>query len=277
MTSCRSLQKSFLHSTTLAFVGGSIFMLMTHAKDDLINHTYVDELIIAILHKWDNYDCKLKVAIYDFAVALDVENADTSAVTERIVAFRRALNKVRTAALRAVNKSKDAQEPIVNRATILAALLKALQHTPATKKKPTAVQIEKAIFAGEGKYAKCWQPFDPFPQYRPSEEQKHLPNKAGTKSYASAADILGEANFQCTIKALLMAPGADDLLEVLAKANNFNSTQDYLSLASFAGFGRSSAEIAESTSLLLNELLKRWSVSGDEAEQQAIVSLKHMY
>lgn len=255
---------------------GSIFKLMTHAKKDLINHAYVDELLItAILHKWDNYDCKLKVAIYDFAIALDVEHADIGAVTEQIVAFRHALNEGRTAALRAV-KSKDAQVPIVNRETILV-LLDTLEHALATKKKPTPVEIEKAIFAGEGNYAKCWQPFDPFPEFRPSEEQKHLPNKAGTKSYASAADILGEANFQGTIKTLLMAPGADDLLEVLAKASNFNLTQDYFSLASFAGFGRSPAEIAERTSLLLHELLKRWSVLGDDAEQQAIVSLKHIY
>ena len=262
---------------------GSIFLLMTHAKKGLINHAFVDELITDILHKWDNYDRKLKVEIYEFAMELDAQNSEASGVSERVVAFRRALNKGRAQALAGV-KSEDAQEPIVNRKTILA-LLNTLQHVPSTKKKPNPVEIETAIFAGEGKYAKCWEPFDPFPQFGLSEDQvKSGKSYANVDAAAPAAavvalpgqqyiDILGEANFTGTLKALLMAPNAGALLQALTKASNFNSERDYLSLARFAGFGNSSGAIAGRTKWLLIELLKKWSVSGDEAEQHAIRSM----
>jgi hypothetical protein len=262
---------------------GSIFSLMTHAKKDLINHAFVDELITDILHKWNNYDRKLKVAIYEFAMELDARNAEASGVSERVVAFRRALNKGRAQALAGV-KSEDAQEPIVNHKTILA-LLNTLQHVPSTKKKPNPVEIEAAIFAGEGKYAKCWEPFDPFPQFGLSEDQvKSGTPYANVDAAAAAAavvalkgqhfiDILGEANFTGTLKALLMAPNPGALLQALTKASNFNSERDYLSLARFAGFGKSSGAIAGRTKSLLYELLKKWSVSGDEAEQHAIMSM----
>jgi hypothetical protein len=273
---------------------GSIYQLMMHARKEMPNQEYIDKLIDQVLFKWDNYDKNLKVKIYTFATTIK-SNSAADAVESRLAQLQDELGAKRNAFL-----GVKAEQPISNKehidallASIASQLCEIRDGHLAQFSKESFAELAGKIFTGENKFAKSYRPFDPFehleavfddeedeailnddassqsPNLENDQEEKNDENDAGVivaDPKIRYTAILGDANFTGTFRDLVMADSPDTLLQILTKASNFNSVEDYIALASFAGFGNTVDTISHKTKELLGALLDKWSMGGAESE-----------
>jgi hypothetical protein len=288
---------------------GAIYMLTKNLRDNIKNPEFIDGLVADIEYRWNNYDRRVKNRLYKYAryvaktirdgsysaeFKLEPDNVQSSATMTHAAAissFRdRALGAARTAALQHATV-ESARQPIHNYQHI-AALLNQIEVVSVGVDAAGIIDSEVAqsirdaaelIYEGETDSArKMRPPYNPFPHLsgaRPSvaaggssdeqkgEEQQLAVNVDPAAEYRL---ILGDHYDRDRNFVLLLTGSSSDVMSALVDAKAFNSTDEFMSFASFIGISGESERVANAVQRTIRFMLTNWNQSADEVEARAI-------
>ncbi|CAF1345261.1 unnamed protein product [Adineta steineri] len=261
---------------------GSIHQLSIHLKRNFRNKKFVDKLLNCILYKWDNYDKKYKLKLSEFikqaffnSPSEQEKELDINLIQNQLNDFKLKLIEERSNVLSMIDKEI---KPITNYDEIQK-LFTLIETIIENNKKNLSVDELKEISASlddiyknENKY---WQPFNPFPQFIKENKIEIYFNKTDeVKEEDEVEDsqdiVLYKSIFKEHYFGIIEQITKDLKLNSVIERTTFNSTDEFIILAKFAGFGQTFEEISGTVKSILHSLLINWEKSADVAEAIAL-------
>ncbi|CAF3098131.1 unnamed protein product [Rotaria sp. Silwood2] len=261
---------------------GSIHQLSMHLKKNFKNKIFIDQLINCILYKWDNYDKKYKLKLSEFVKKTFFNSSsdheqelDVKSIQNRLDDFRLILIEERPTMLSMVNKEI---QPITNYEEIQK-LFTLIETSIQNKKKLSVEELKNLrtyfddIYKNENK---LWQPFNPFPQFiEENNLEIYFDNNANDtdnekEKVEENQDIVLYKNIFKEHYYGIIEQIANDSsnmrLNSIIEYTAFNSIEEFITLAKFAGFGQTFEEIAHTVKIILHSLIINCKKSADVAE-----------
>ncbi|CAF1497431.1 unnamed protein product [Rotaria sordida] len=261
---------------------GSIHQLSMHLKKNFKNKIFIDQLINCILYKWDNYDKKYKLKLSEFVKKTFFNSSsdheqelDVKSIQNQLDDFRLKLVEERPKMLSMINKEI---QPITNYEEIQK-LFTLIETSIQNKKKLSVEELKNLrtclddIYKNENK---LWQPFNPFPQFiEENNLEIYFDNNANDiddekEKVEENQDIVLYKNIFKEHYYGIIEQIANDSsnmrLNSIIEYTTFNSIEEFITLAKFAGFGQTFEEIAHTVKIILHSLIINCKKSADVAE-----------